>query len=110
MNGEEHVETTLNFASPDLRGFRAPGGYTAAHGALASGREMRPGSAKIKLWNARQLDPPPTLQSHGFQLITHEEIPWDLLDMDAVRGDFYPWCRDMIQRATGALEVCLPLS
>ena len=105
MDGEAYVETALNFASPDLRGFRAPGGYTQAHGKLASGEAMRPGGTTIKLWNARLLDPAPTLQSHGFQLITHEEIPWDLQDMDTVRGEFYSWCRDTIQRATNCQEV-----
>ena len=80
MNGEAFVETTLNFASPDLRGFRAPGGYTQQHGRLQSGERMRPGTQKVHLMNARLLDPPPTLQTHGFQLISHEAIPWDLQD------------------------------
>jgi hypothetical protein len=105
MNGEAFVETTLNFASPDLRGFRAPGGYTQQHGRLQSGERMRPGAQTVTLYNARLLDPPPTLQTHGFQLISHEAIPWDLQDMDVVRSEFYPWCRKMIQQATGCDEV-----
>ena len=105
MNGEEYVETTLNFASPDLRGFRAPGAYTQQHGRLPSGKPMRPGQQKIKLWNARLLNPAPTLQTHGFQLIAHDAIPWDLRDMRAVRSEFYPWCRELIRQATGCDEV-----
>ena len=31
MDGREYIETTLNFAAPHLRGFRAPGGYTSQH-------------------------------------------------------------------------------
>ena len=29
----------------------------------------------VRLHNARLLDPPPTLQSHGFQLVEHEAPP-----------------------------------
>ena len=105
MDGQEYVETMLNFASPDLRGFRAPGGYTQQHGRLQSGKPMRPGQQKVKVWNARLLDPAPTLQTHGFQLIAHDAIPWDLRDMRAVRSEFYPWCRELIRQATGCDEV-----
>jgi hypothetical protein len=37
---------------------------------------MAPGSHVVRLHNARLLDPPPTLQSHGFQLVEHEAPPW----------------------------------
>lgn len=105
MDGQEYVETTLNFASPDLRGFRAPGGYTQQHGRLQSGEPMRSGQQKVKLWNARLLDPAPTLETHGFQLIAHEPIQWDLKDMSVVRNEFYPWCRELIRKVTGCAEV-----
>lgn len=105
MDGQEFVETVLNFASPDLRGFRAPGGYTQQHARLQSGEPMRSGQQKVKLWNARLLDPPPTLETHGFQLIAHEPIQWNLQDMSVVRNEFYPWCRELIRKVTNCAEV-----
>ena len=87
MDGREYIETTLNFAAPHLRGFRAPGGYTSQHDRPPEGAGGGP--TKVRVYNARLLDPPPTLDSHGFQLMTHPPVTLDLLDMDVVKGEYY---------------------
>ena len=54
--------------------------------------------------NARHLDPAPTLDSHGFQLVV-APTDLDLMDTDIVRGPFYRECRALLARATGCDEV-----
>ena len=103
MDGREYIETTLNFAAPHLRGFRAPGGYTSQHDRPPKGAGGGP--TKVTVYNARLLDPPPTLDSHGFQLMTHPPVTLDLLDMDVVKGEYYEECRRLIKEATGCDEV-----
>ena len=68
---------------------------------LCSGLRLPPltGAACTEVHNARLLDPAPTLDSHGFQLV---EAPTelDLQDTDQVTGAFYAECRALIERAT----------
>ena len=73
---------------------------------LCSGLRLPPltGAACTEVHNARLLDPAPTLDSHGFQLV---EAPTelDLQDTDQVTGAFYAECRALIERVTGCAAV-----
>ena len=59
---------------------------------------------RITVHNARLLDPPPSLESHGFQLAI-APTTLDLLDTDVVREKFYQECRRLLARVAGCEEV-----
>ena len=103
MHGPQPVSirTTANFAHSLHRGFRVPNHYSAKH---PDDLKTLGSRENIVVRNARLLDPAPTLDSHGFQLVV-APTKLDLLDDDVVRNEFYPECRDLLARATGCDEV-----
>ena len=95
------IRSEANFAHPRLRGCRAPNRYSARHpDELRSLGVTEP----ITVHNARLLDPAPTLNSHGFQLVA-APTEVDLLDTAAVKEQYYPQCRDILLEATGCKDV-----
>lgn len=60
------IETTANFANGLHRGFRVPNHYSAKH---PDDLKTLGSREHIVVHNARLLDPAPTLDSHGFQLV-----------------------------------------
>ena len=95
------IETTANFAHSRHRGFRVPNHYSAKHPDDLKTLGIR---ENIVVHNARLLDPPPTLDSHGFQLVV-APTELGLLDTDVVQSEFYAECRDLLKRVTGCDEV-----
>ena len=95
------IETTANFAHPRHRGCRVPNRYSAAH---PDDLRTLGTTERIQVRNARLLEPAPTIESHGFQLL-RAPTNLDLLDTETVRGAFYQECRELLQRATGCEEV-----
>ena len=95
------IETTANFAHGRHRGFRVPNRYSATH---ADELKTLGATERITVYNARLLDPPPTLASHGFTLAT-APTTLDLLDTEVVRTAFYQECRQLVTRITGCGEV-----
>lgn len=95
------IHTTANFTHSLHRGFRVPNHYSANHPDDLKTLGTR---ENIVVHNARLLDPAPTLDSHGFQLVV-SPTQLDLLDNDIVRSEFYAECRDLLKRVTGCVEV-----
>ena len=95
------IETTANFAHSRHRGFRVPNRYSAQH---PDDLKTLGASERITVHNARLLDPPPTLASHGFTLAT-APTTLDLLGTEVVRTAFYEECRQLLLRVTGCAEV-----
>ena len=93
--------TSANFANGRHRGFRVPNRYSAKDPEELKALGVR---ERITVANARHLDPAPTLDSHGFQLVV-APTDLDLMDTDIVRGPFYQECRALLARATGCDEV-----
>ena len=52
----------------------------------------------------RLLDPPPTIVSQGFQLVSQEINVDDLLDMAQATTSFYAECSDVIKQITGCVD------
>ena len=95
------IATSANFVHPRYRGFRVPNRWSARDPAELKSLGV---VEEIVVHNARRLDPPPTLASHGFQL-TVAPTAVDLLDTVAVRERFYPECRALLRRVTGCRDV-----
>ena len=94
-------KTYMNFAHPYQRGFRAPNHYSAI-----DPEELKYTSSReqVTVHNARLLSPAPTLETHGFQLIdAPNEL--DLLDTNVVTNEYYPYCRELLKKATGCFSV-----
>ena len=96
-----YIETTAQFAHARHRGYRVPNRYSARHADDLRTLGVR---ERILVHNARRLDPPPTLDSHGFQLV-HAPTRLDLMDTEVVRTAFYGECRELLWRVTGCAEV-----
>lgn len=95
------IHTTANFTHPKHKGFRVPNQWSARDASeLVSTHKAH----RIVVHNARLLDPPPTLGTHGFQL-ARQVAAVDLLDTAAVRREFYPQCRELIKAVTGCAQV-----
>lgn len=95
------IETTAGFAHSRHRGFRVPNRYSARH---PEDLQTLGATERITVHNARLLDPPPSLESHGFQLVI-APTTLDLLDTDVVYTKFYQECRQLLKRVTGCEEV-----
>ena len=92
------METTLSFSAAEYRGFRAPQArseYRPPPGQTLSNTQVR-----VTVHDARLLDPPPTLESHGFQLV-HWPTELDLLDNDCIAPLYYEECRQLIRSIAG---------
>ena len=59
----------------------------------------------VDVHDARQLDPPPTLDREGFDLVHLETRAGNLYDPDEVREIYYAEVEDLVKRATGASRV-----
>lgn len=55
----------------------------------------------LNVYNARELDPKPTLSTHGFTLIEHETACSDLLDQTEVSSVLYDEYSDLLLKLTG---------
>lgn len=95
------IEVELGFVHGRHRGFRVPNHYSAKDQAELASVGSR---ARIVVHNGRLLDPAPTLDSHGFQLV-RAPTDLDLLDNDVVKERFYPECRKLLMRVAGCDEV-----
>lgn len=58
----------------------------------------------IKVYNARDLDPPATIDVQGFQLVPQTTDVDDLLDMDRATTEFYTECSDVVKAVTGCAD------
>lgn len=94
------IEATANFAHARHRGHRVPNRYSAKH---PDDLKTLGESHRIVVRNARLLDPAPTLESHGFQLV-QAPTECDLMDTATVRGAFYDECRELLRQVTGCHE------
>ncbi len=97
----QFIDTRANFAHSRHRGFRAPNRYTAQH---PDDLKTLGATERLVVRNARLLDPAPTLDSHGFQLVV-APTELDLLDTATVTEQYYRECREMLRKATGCDEV-----
>lgn len=101
MDSPASFEATMHFANALHRGFRVPNQYSVKDPAELKTTGQ---SHRVKVHNARLLDPAPTLQSHGFQLVS-APCDLDLMSTDVVTSDYYDFCRDLVKRVTGCHEV-----
>ena len=95
------IKAEARFVHSRYRGYRVPNQYSAN-----DPEELR--SLGVTKWinviNGRELNPPPTLDSHGFQLLT-APTKLNLMDTDVVRSQYYEQCREMLRAATACEEV-----
>ena len=97
----DKIETTANFAHGRHRGYRVPNHYSALN---KEDLKTLGQSHHIEVHNGRLLDPAPTVDSHGFQLVSWPtEV--NLLDNDAVKTKFYEECRELIKEVRGCFDV-----
>ena len=59
---------------------------------------------QVTIHDARLLDPAPTVDTHGFELI-HAPCDLDLLDTEVVTNDYYAHCREVLKLARGCYDV-----
>ena len=92
------VDATGSFANDRYRGVRMPPPeWVPDADERSSMYQRRP----IRVYNARLLDPPPSLDRNGFTLADAETAVADLHDQDAVRSRFYGECSRLVRRLTG---------
>lgn len=60
-----------------------------------------------RIANARLLEPPPTLDEFGFQLVEHGTRDVDFSCDDAVKADYYPQAVSLLRSLTGAHDVII---
>lgn len=105
-----HIRSTLNFSDPRFRGFRQPHQLTPPpfnHKNVPG--EPGGGSTSVVIHNGRLLDPPATLETHGFQLVNAPvPVGLDLLHPDAGKLGFYEYVREVVQRATRCSSTATP--
>ena len=97
----ESFRSRMNFANPLHRGFRAPNHYSTVN---ADELKTIGSSELVTVHNARLLDPEPTLESHGFQLVRAPH-DFNLLNNDVVIDEYYNFCRQVLKTTTGCFEV-----
>ena len=97
----ESFQTYMNFANAKHRGYRVPNQYSAKDPEVLKTTGAR---EAVVVYNARMLDPAPTITTHGFQLV---DAPCDLnlLDTDVVTTDYYEHCRKVVKDVTGCHDV-----
>ena len=95
------VESTGSFANPKYRGIRMPPPEWVKDPEERSRMYMR---ESIRVYNARLLEPAPTVGTNGFQLVEAETEVTDLHDQDAVTTRFYQECSNIIKSITGCNE------
>ena len=95
------IKAEARFVHSRYRGYRVPNQYSAN-----DPEELRSlGVTKsIDVINGREVNPRPTLDSHGFQLLI-APTKLNLVDTDVVRSQYYEQCREMLLKATGCQEV-----
>ena len=95
------VQTRMNFANALHRGYRAPNRYS-----VMDEKELQTlgASELVTVYNARLLDPAPTLETHGFQLVNAPH-DLDLLDNETVVTQYYEHCRKVLKDTTGCFDV-----
>ena len=59
----------------------------------------------VEVQDARRLDPSPTLDREGFDLVTLETLTRDPYDSEEVRRVYYPEVEAVVKEATGASRV-----
>ena len=102
--------------SPDARDIGAPIAYLAAGTGpaehriypLSSGRRLvRPEHEfhPVQIRDCRGMSPAPTVEQHGFELLTQPSAVPDLWDNDAIRADYYTEVRDLLRGRLNAEEV-----
>ena len=58
----------------------------------------------IRVHNARLLDPPPTIDVQGFQLVHQDTQVDDLVDMEKATTAFYAECSEVVKEITGCAD------
>ena len=91
----------MHFANALHRGFRVPNQYSVAEPEVLGTVSQ---SHQVVVRNARLLDPAPTLETHGFQLV-YAPCDLDLLDNDVVKSEYYEHCRGVVKQTTGCFDV-----
>ena len=92
------VDATGSFANDRYRGVRMPPPeWVPDADERSSMYQRRP----IRVYNARLLEPPPSLDRNGFTLANAETAIVDLHDQDVVTTRFYDECSQLVRRLTG---------
>ena len=91
----------MHFANGLHRGFRVPNQYSAKNPEVLKTTGQ---THQVTVRNARLLDPPPTLASHGFQLVD-SPCDFDLLDNKVVTTAYYEHCRAVVKQVTACFDV-----
>ena len=95
------IPAKFHFIRPEFRGCRIPNQWSSENmGEIGEIRSLH----EFSVHNARLLDPAPTLDSHGFQLVK-DPLDLDLMDTEVVQSAFYARCREILQRTTGCYTV-----
>ena len=93
------VRTTLNYLAPmDEK----PVYYQYRPPAGTPWRNTRGDRRTLSIHDARELDPEPSLDAHGFVLVPVRTAVRDLYDADAVRRVYYSEVEALVRAHTGA--------
>ena len=92
------VDATGSFANGRYRGVRMPPPEWVPDADERSSMYQR---KPIRVYNARLLEPTPSLDRNGFTLADAETAVTDLHDQDAVTTRFYDECTQLVRRLTG---------
>jgi len=109
-DSQPYIDTTLNFQDPRYRGFRQPHPLSKYKAPPPKPGEATGQGQPVRIYNARLLDPPATLATHGFQC-ARCPLPkgLDLRDPDTGRKGFYKYVQSVVKEASpGCLTVVQP--
>lgn len=95
------IRTQARFVNVRYRGYRVPNQYSTTNPEELATAGV---TESILVSNARRLDPAPTLDTYGFQLVI-APTDLDLLDTTVVKEHYYEECRRMLMSVTGCSEV-----
>jgi hypothetical protein len=99
---KHHVETTLNYWADPGDGSR-PAPITIGQGKITNTRPHRPHPFHIV--DVSGEEDQYSLDEHGFQYCHHESVEKDFVDDERIETIYYPECKQLLSRITGASRV-----
>lgn len=101
MNGSRDVIAELIYLSPES-------GPPVYHSATPGDTERSEGvhvPVRVEIRDARNLEPPPSLDREGFCLIKHGTRDVDFESAESIKSDYYPQITSLLQRQLNADDV-----
>lgn len=97
----EYIDAQGHFANSRYKNMRMPDFQEVDDEEL---RRTMYSNCPIRVYNARQLDPPASINIQGFQLVQQETEVTDFLNMSVATTDFYRECAEVVKSLTGCFD------